>query len=186
MSSLRKLYAILAPLRLYALGRGSAVDCELSAYGAALDILDRAVCALAAGAHPQTAAGEALDLHEAAVGLPRRSGVSDEARRELILRRLAGPFPPDRAGVEEALAACGLIRPQIFERPAGIFVSAAGVVPGLSLDECWRLCLRALPAHLPAFMDGQSWDERDALRLSWDQLDALELSWTQIAFGGVG
>ena len=186
MSSLERLYELLRPLGLYALGRGSLIDAELAAYGAGFEVIEAALEELESAGHPQLATGRALDLHEAAVGLPERTGVDDNARRELILRRLSWPFPATRAGTEEALAGCGLLDPRIEERPGALFVSAGGLVPGMSADQCWELALRVLPAHLPVFALGPTWDEWDDTAKTWDERDALERSWTQLGLLRVG
>jgi len=181
MTSLEKLYEMLAPLRLYALGRGSLIDAELAAYGAGFAIVEDALRRAESAAHISFADGGALDLHEAAVGLPNRAGVCDQVRRELILRRLGGPFPATRAGTEEALGSCGLIDPQIEERDGALLVSVAGIAPGMTADQAWELALRVLPAHLPVFALGQSWDEWDGAAKTWDERDALQRSWTELA-----
>ena len=186
MSSLNNLYALLAPLRLYALGRGSLIDSELHAYGAAFAIIERAIEELRCAPHPQLAEGKALDLHEQAVGLPHRGEVSDDLRQELILLRMAGPFPPTTAGMQQALAGCGLIGASIEERPGGLFISAREIAPGMSADDCWRLALDVLPAHLPAFIAGKSWDELAVFGKTWDELDSLGRSWVEIALIGIG
>ena len=185
MSSLSNLYAMLRPLRLYALHRDSLIDSELHAYGAAFEMIETALETLRGAAHPQLATGGTLDLHEQAVGLPIRAGVPCDVRRGLILRRLSGPFPPTRAGMEEALAASGLVDPQIEEVRGALFVSARALAPGMSADECWQLALRALPAHLPAFIAGKTWNELESLGRSWDALDALGRSWTELALTGI-
>jgi len=176
---------MLAPLRLYALGRGSLIDAELAAYGAGFALAEEEIARLAGAAHVCIAHGQALDLHEAAVGLPNRSRVDDGARRELILRRLSGPFPPTRAGTEEALGSCGLLDPRIEEREGVLFVSASGIAPGMSADQSWELALRVLPAHLPVFALAPSWDEWDAAAKTWDERDALGRSWTELMLVGV-
>ena len=181
MSSLEKLYELLSPLWLYALGRGSLIDAELAAYGAGFAIIEEALARLKSAAFVQFASGPDLDLHEAAAGLPNREGVDDEARRELIGRRLSGPFPPTRAGTEEALGSCGLIDPRIEERDGVLFVSAAGIAPGMSADQSWELALRVLPVHLPVFALGPSWDEWDGAAKTWDERDALQRSWTELS-----
>ena len=186
MSSLKNLYALLSPLRLYALDRGSLIDSELHAYSAGFEMIQQAIGELKAAPHPQLATGQALDMHEQATGLPDRSGIPCETRRELILRRMAGPFPPTRAGTQEALAGCGLIGPSIEERPGGLFISAQGLAPGMSADDCWRLALKVLPAHLPAFIAAKSWDELEAFGKIWDELDGLNRSWVEIALIGIG
>ena len=186
MNSLKNLYGALFPLGIYALGRGGLIDCELAAYGAGFDLLAGEIAALEGAVDPQRAEDPALALHEGAAGLPVGEGASPARRRGLLLRRMSGPFPPTLTGTEEALAACGLIEPAIAETGFGLAISARGVAPGLEAEDCWRLCLRALPAHLPATVLGQDWDKRDLLGLSWDDLDALGRSWTEIAFAGVG
>jgi len=180
VTSLNSLYELLRPLRLYALGRGSLIDAELAAYGAGFEPVDAALEELRGAAHPKLAHGPALDLHEEAVGLPIRAGVDDEARRELILRRLAWPFPTTRAGTEEALAGCGLIDPHIEEAPGALFISAAGIVPGMTADQCWELALRVMPAHLPVFTKGPTWDEWDSAAKTWDERDGLGRSWVEM------
>ena len=181
MTSLNRLYALLRPLGLYALGRGSLIDAELAAYDVGFEIIESAAGELESAAHPQTASGWALRLHEEAVGLPDRTGVDEHLRRELILRRLAWPFPATRAGTEEALASCGLIDPRIEETPDGLFVCAGAIAPGITADQCWELALRVLPAHLPVFAKGPNWDEWAAAAKTWDERDARGRSWTELA-----
>jgi len=185
VSSYKNLCGALAPLRIYALGRGGLIDCELLAYGAGFDLLSGEIAALKGGVFPQTAVGGNLALFEGAVGLPVRPGASVAQRQALVLRRMLGPFPPTLAGVEEALATCGLVDPQVEETALGLVVSARGVAPAMEIDDVWTLCLRALPAHLPALVFGQDWDARDLLGRKWDDLDALGRSWTELAFAGV-
>jgi len=185
VNSLDSLYALLRPLRLYALRRGSLIDAELEAYDAAFALIEQSIAELEKAAHPQLAGGAALDKHEQAVGLPNRGAAPEAARRELILRRLSGPFPPTRAGTEEALASCGLKNPHIEESALGLFISASDVAPGMTADECWQLALRALPAHLPAFIAGRSWDQLVAHARTWDVLDGLGRSWTELALVGI-
>jgi len=186
VSSLNNLYAMLSPLRLYSLNRGSLIDAELSAYGAAFGMIQQALEALRDAPHPQLAVGESLNMHEQSVGLPGRGEVAYPTRRELILRRLVWPYPSTRAGTEEALGACGLVGARIEEREQGLFISAQGMAEGMSADDCWRLALQALPAHLPAFIAGGSWDELEAFGMTWNELDALGRSWTEIALIGIG
>ncbi|MCL2857681.1 MAG: hypothetical protein FWE19_08210 [Oscillospiraceae bacterium] len=181
MNSLASLQDMLRSLGLYALGRGGLIDAELAAYGVGFEMIEDEVGELESVAHPELATGWALDLHEAAVGLPNRASVGEWARRELILRRLIGPFPSTLAGTEEALAGCGLLDPRIKETPDGLLVSAGGIVPGMTADQCWELALRVLPAHLPAFAMGPTWDEWDADTKSWDERDAQGRSWTEVA-----
>ena len=185
MNSLDSMYALLRPLRLYALGTNSLIDAELHAYGGAFALLEQELSNLSRAAHPQLAGGAALSMHEQSVGLPTRQRVDCDARRELILRRLALPFPPTPAGTEEALAACGMIDPQITERGGALFVSARAIAPGLNADSAWQLAQRMLPAHLPAFIAGKTWDELGLFARSWDELDSLGRSWTELALVGI-
>lgn len=188
MSSLERIYRLLAPLRLYALGRDSLIDKELAAYGAGFALLEEELAALRRDILPLTALGEALSLHEAAVGLPPRGEAELQDRRRLILARLAEPPLPTAANAKALLAAAGLTDPEIAEEDGSVSLAAAGVAEGLSGELAWRLAEERLPAHLEikTAAAGHDWDSLGEIALSWDGLDALERSWSLMAVCGIG
>ncbi len=176
-NSLGLLYRLLAPLRLYALGRNSAVDHELAAYGAGLALLEERLARLEADILPQTASAEGLARHEAAMGLPVRGQLSDGARRALILARRERPPLPTPAGAVALLERAGLIEPLPREEDGALVLTARAVAPGL--EACaWALAAAALPAHLALTERfGPDWNTLDAAGLCWDALDLLGRSW---------
>lgn len=186
MSIKHSIYSLLEPIGIYALNTGGLIDSELSAYTAGFELLESRLEKARQSIYPTTASGGELDIHEVGVGVPVRTGIADNRRRELILRRLGGPYPPTRAGSEEALAACGFVSPRIREHAAGLSVRAGGVEPGLTAGECWLLALQTLPAHIKALPDAQSWDELDGLGFSFDKLDSTQRDWDWRELVGIG
>lgn len=186
MSSLQRLYRLLAPLGIYALGQGSRIDHELEAYAAALALVEEGVERLRKDALPQTADREALSLHEGAAGLPDREGLAGaEERRELLLRRWKALPLATPAGALALLERAGLQDPYIEERGGVLTLSAQTVAPGLE-DAFWQLALESLPAHLEAEMSAQGcdWNALEAEALTWTELDGLGRSWNALTLHG--
>ncbi len=187
MNSVSRLTALLAPLRIYALGQNSLIDKELEAYGAGFALLEEQLARLEQDILPQTATPEGLDAHEAGVGLPKRDAPAEE-RRALILKRKRRPLPPPTPeGALELLKSAGLLEPEIYEGDGVLSLAAAGVAPGLDADVAWQLALESLPAHLAVETNprGHDWDSLEQLKVTWNQLDALNKSWTLLAFTGI-
>ncbi len=185
MNSVSRLYRLLSPLRIYALGQDSLIDKELDAYGAGFSLLEEQLTRLAQDILPQTATPKGLDLHEGAVGLPTRNA-PEQSRRDLILARRQRPRLPTPAGVLALLKATGLLNPEIYEEERALYLAASGVVPGLDPDAAWHLALESLPAHLAVETNarGRDWEGLEELGLSWDDFNALEKCWSLLAFTG--
>ena len=186
MNSVRRLPALLSPLRIYALGQNSLIDKELEAYGAGFSLLEEQLSRLEQDILPQTATSQGLDAHEMAVGLPKRSASTGE-RRALLLARKQRPFLPTPEGALELLKAAGLLDPEIYEGDGVLYLAASGVVQGLDADIAWQLALESLPAHLAVETNpqGHDWESLDQLEVTWNALDALDKSWTLLAFTGI-
>lgn len=185
MTSYHSLCRLLAPLRLYVLGGGGLVDCELKAYSAGFAMLRELIAETRRASALQTAEGDDLALYEMAVGLPPRPGVEPEKRRALVAgwRGLSG------GSVNRILAqleACGLVNPTVTEgEDRALTVTVIGVAEGISPEEAWRLAADVLPAHLPAGGPPAPWDELDSQERSWESWDAPGKSWTLWELTGV-
>lgn len=185
-SSVNRLSRLLSPLRIYALGQGSLIDKELEAYGAGFSLLEERLTQLEQDILPQTATPHGLDLHETAVGLPKRNA-PEASRRFLILSRMQRLRLPTPAGALTLLTAAGLLDPEVYEEEGTLYLAASGVVEGLDPDVAWQLALESLPAHLAVETNarGHHWDSLNQLEVCWSVFDALEKCWSLLAFTGI-
>jgi hypothetical protein len=159
----------LAALRLYNLGMGGLVYAEL------MDSISR-------DAFVQSAEGEALHRFEELVGLPVRTDVDADSRRELIFYRMSvAPYDFTAARMLHSARAAG-IEAEIFEDPGNERLrvnSIALIDPTLTIDLAHERLLALLPAHLEweLHFGFTSSDDFDALDFRWNQLDALDVPW---------
>ena len=174
----------LEPLRLYALRRNSLVDRELAAYEAAFDALRSFLVDTVSAAFVQTAAGDALAMHEKLVGLQPRPGLSDEVRRSLVIyRRGIAPFDFSLAGMVNSIRAAGM-EAEIICDPAGekLTIRSLNLIDDfLDLDSVKQSLYTMLPAHLEAAFDigFMSWDMFEQADVTWDAWDAKDFTWEQ-------
>lgn len=186
---LDNLYAQLEPLKLYALRQDSLIDCELAAYGVALELVENLLEDIAAQAFVQTATGAGLALHEKLVGLHGRTGVSTSARRELVLYRLGlAPFDFNLSGMLNSLRAGGM-EAEIIENVAGEslkIVCIRMIDDFLDMDSVRASLATMLPAHLEAEFDVGvcTWEMLDASGITWDAWDTPDFTWEEFDLQG--
>ena len=98
----------LAPIGLYSLSQGSAVDCELMAYAEGLDMLFDTLDEMTEEAFIPTATGYGITEREQFSGR-KRADLSLEKRREALLAKERS-FDPDKSidGFKKLIESCGV------------------------------------------------------------------------------
>lgn len=187
--SLGRMTALLAPLHLYRLGQQSLIDAELAAYAAAFTPVEERLGEISRQAFVQTADGDALRRYESLVGLPERSDVAAERRRELVLYRLGvAPFDFTAAKMLDTVRAAG-IEARILEMPEeeALSVQTKDLIdPTLNMDIARMRLETLLPAHLEWELDfgTLTWDMFDEAAPNWNRWDSLDFIWEDFDTSG--
>jgi hypothetical protein len=183
MNALDSMTAAMKPTGLYVLTGSTAVDFELQAYAAELDLIYDALVLLERESFAATAAGYGLTLRLRQFGLP--SGGSVEAERAAVLE-LGAVTPDDFTGdgVVSALNAAGLAC-EITENAVAqkLYLNcSAELVSSASRNAAVKTAKLFLPAHLNAELDFRSisWNNIDQADNAYDALDALDLTWDAV------
>lgn len=175
----------LSQLGLYRLGRGGALDAELAAYRAGLDLLIGQADAMLDDAFVQTASPARLADWERLLDLPLRSDVAADARRQIILlRRAVRGDDYTLEGMLRALEASGL-RATIIEDIDQRKLTVVGQEFLGSFDSIHDVMEQAgkmLPAHLQCDFDigSVTWLKLEALTYLWNFFDNLHRTWEQL------
>lgn len=178
------LYARLEPLRIYALGQNSLIDCELAAYETAFSMLRQALDGIPSDAFVQTATTRGLALHEKLVGLHDRPGVSLDARRALVLYRMSvAPFDFNLSGMISSILAAGLEAEIIedYKNERLKIISRNLIDDFYDLDALKTAVFTMLPAHLEAEFDigFMTWDMFEDYNITWDDWNSMDFTWEQ-------
>ena len=178
----KRILAALTPLRLYNLNKNSHVYAELAAYDAAFLLLEELLWQVWQNAFVQTATGEALRLYEKLVGLPERTYMDEQTRRELIIYRLSvAPFDFTAEKMLGSMRAAG-IEATLTEYPESerlIVRSISLIDPTLTIDIAKNRLEALVPAHLEWDLDFgfTDWICLETLNYAWNGFDALDCEW---------
>ena len=171
---------------LYTLNGQTAVDRELDAYMAGLEILYDAAEEAIREAFLQTAEESGLQKAEAVYGMNGEGLTAEERRRRLLLR--CSVRNGDKKSLYRLMGAFG-ISDTIAENFSGQSLCVMPQ-PNLSQEqEGWleKVFPLFLPAHLAVSIDFRSllWSSVDKAGRTWAQMEAAQMSWKAIdAYNG--
>ena len=182
MNALDSMTAAMKPTGLYALTGSTAVDFELQAYAAELNLVYDALALLERESFAATATDYGLALRLRQFGLPSGGAVEERA----AVLELGAVTPDDFTGdgVTSALHAAGLDC-EITENAAAqkLYLNcSAELVSSASRNAAVKTAKLFLPAHLNAELDFRSisWNNIDQADNVYDALDAFDLTWDAV------
>lgn len=188
MDSLKQLLELLQPMRLYRLQQGSLIHSELSAYGAAIDLLWQRAEKLEKALFIDSCPPERLSQWEMLLGLPVNRA-AETARREMIRSKLSITEQDcNLQGMVRSILSAGL-QGHIGERPpmGALHIYDAQIIGGYSsLDEVKAQVNAMLPAHLLTeyALGVLTWEMFDAKGLTFDRWDAADFTWEWFDLNG--
>lgn len=163
---------------------GTALDWELEAYNAGLELFYEQVKGLLENSFPETAGEDALSLWESLLGICGEGLAEEERRRRLLLRVSA--VPGSKGGLQRAAEAMG-VSISIAEEPGRICCMAEGMPGEKEISRFKRSIGGFVPAHLRIYLDCRplSWQDIEEKGYSWQQMDNASMSWQAIhSLGG--
>lgn len=187
--SLERMTGAMERLGIYALRCQSLVDRELAAYDAGFAAAQKVLDDILRGAFVQTAAGDALERHEAMVGLSPRQELDDDTRRALVMYRMGtAPLDFTKEGILNSIRASGM-EAELIEDTANEAVTVKSIRiidKSLDLDRLMAGIDAMLPAHLEYQIDmgEMSWDMFEMSGASWDEWDGKDFVWNDFDLYG--
>lgn len=181
-AALERLQQALRPLGVYRIKNEGLLFAELSAYAAALSLLDEKMSGLEREAFISTAEDEGLSKRERLFTNEKQS-VSLLDRRHMLLYRAAvkrSDFTV--SALEKALTAAGM-RAAVYENPGGtVAIHCIELIGRYDEATAKKAAEEFLPAHLNFVFDFRrmKWSDVEAQSLTFSQMDQKDMTWAQI------
>ncbi|HAN43837.1 MAG TPA: hypothetical protein DCP97_00455 [Ruminococcaceae bacterium] len=182
MNALNRLYYAHKPLRLYNLNQDSLVSCELAAYAAGFELIDRLLDEIKQNAFTATATGEGLVLWEHLFGISANPDEKPEQRQSLLCGKLAvTPNHYTAKGMLASLAAAG-VKAKITEDIQGrtIKIDCSELTyKTVNIDDILPDIKAMLPAHLDYQLDFglADWNMLDSIDFDFNCFDSKDFKW---------
>lgn len=163
----------------------SLIQCELEAYLAGLEPLEKRIAEIGANSFLETADSDRIRQFERMLGIPVKEQVDLDIRRRMAMERMAlGPNDYTKEGLSRALKSSGLnalVQEEVGEEWFSIITKEITGVP-LDLEEARKAVKEFLPAHLEVDFQtgGINWRDLDALDMTFNQFQAADKTWNEL------